>query len=362
MAELVRAQMEALGFHEVRVDEWGNVVGTIRGRGRSSVLFDAHMDTVPADPPAWKHPPYAAVVEDGRLYGRGASDMKGALAAAVYGVGLLAQTGDDFGTVHVCASVAEEAVEGPALERVLERLRPECVVIMESTGLDIAIGQRGRAELTIETLGRSAHTSNPALGINAVEKMTAVIRALAGLDMPTDPFLGPAVAVVTDIASEPFPGLSVVPHRCVITVDRRMVVGEEPAGVVGQIQTLLDRLAAADPEFRGTVSIAEDRLTTYTGREIVAPNFAPAWRIDSEHPLVTKARAALWDVGQEPRLVTYRFCTNGSGSMGRMGIPTIGYGPGREEVAHAADEYVELEELYRACEGYAALAARLSRL
>lgn len=360
-ARLVLEQMQAMGYHETHVDDWGNVVGVIRGRGRGSVLFDAHMDTVPAHPSAWQHDPFGAEVADGRIYGRGTSDMRGALAAAVYAIGQMAADPGGLGTVCVCASVAEEAVEGPALEQVCRQFSPAQVVIMESTQLGIAIGQRGRAELVIETIGKSAHSSNPWVGVNAITAMNRVIAALGQVPLGHDDLLGPAIMVVTDIMSQPYPGLSVLPHHCRITIDRRLLAGETPEGVLAQMEALLAGLAHADPAFSARVSIAEDHQPTYTGSTIVAPNFAPAWKTAPDHPLVTRAAAALREIGQAPALGKYGFCTNGSGSAGRLGIPTIGYGPGREDIAHTADEYLELDQLFRAADGYAALARALSR-
>ena len=359
-ARLIGEQMEAMGYHRVEVDELGNVIGTVRGTGSGSILFDGHMDTVPAEPERWSRDPFGGEVDGGRIWGRGTTDMRGALAAALFAVGRLARDSGALGTVHVCASVCEEAVEGTALVHALRRRQPERVVIMEPSGLDIAVGQRGRAELLIETIGRSAHSSAPRLGVNAVTLMQRVLGELEGLELPEDPLLGPAILVVTDILSEPYPGLSVLPHGCRVTADRRLLVGETSEHVLGQIEAILARLAEGDPDFSGRVTIAEDRQPTYNGGLIVAPNFSPAWKIDPEEPLVTGAVAALRQIGQQPALGTYRFCTNGSGSAGVLGVPTIGYGPGHEETAHTVDEYLELDQLFSAAEGYAALAARLT--
>ncbi len=361
MAALVKDQMTRMGY-QVSVDDWGNVVGTLQGRGQGSVLFDAHMDTVPVQREQWQHDPFGGAVVGSRIYGRGTSDMKGALAAALYGIGLLAAGADELGTVHVSASVCEEPAEGPALVEVCRRLRPGCVVIQEATQLRVNRGQRGRAELQIETFGQPAHSSTPHLGVNAVLQMNQVIAAIAGLQLPVDDLLGPAILVLTDIKSNPYPGLSVVPYGCHVTYDRRLLVADTPASVLGQIEAILQRLQAADPSFRGEVRLAETAVATYTGARFVHRAFAPAWKYPAAHPLVTTAVQSLQGIGQSAVLGHYNFCTNGSGSAGVLGIPTIGYGPGREEEAHINDEFLEVDQLIAAANGYRALARSLSTL
>lgn len=356
VAAVVAGTMQVLGYHDVQTDEWGNVVGIIRGSGDGSVLFDAHMDTVPWNAAAWQHDPLGAELADGRLWGRGASDMKGALAAALYGIGRLAANPGEMGTVIVSCSVCEEPAEGPMLMKVCERWRPSAVVIQEATQMQVNIGQRGRAELIVETVGRPAHSSRPDLGINAVKSMARLLNGVAELHLPADELLGPAILEVTDVKSEPYPGLSVVPYRCRATFDRRLLVGETPSGVLGDIAEV-----AAQLGIPVELSIAETTVSTYTGRRFTHTAFAPAWKTPPESRFVQGAVAALQSVGQAAGLSHYSFCTNGSGSAGVLGIPTIGYGPGREEEAHIVDEFLALEHLYAAAEGYAALARTLSR-
>jgi acetylornithine deacetylase/succinyl-diaminopimelate desuccinylase-like protein len=108
-----------------------------------------------------------------------------------------------------------------------------------------------------------------------------------------------------------------------------------------------------------TVSIAQDVFATYTGAEVRAPNFAPAWLQSADSAIVTASRAGLRRAGLNDCLTHYAFATNGSASAGRLGIPTVGFGPGREELAHGADEHVELADLISAARGYAAIVAEL---
>jgi putative selenium metabolism hydrolase len=361
-ARVAAEVMTALGYTDVNIDEIGNVTGVIQGTGDGWVVFDGHLDTVGVgDPDAWMTDPFRATEIAGRLHGRGTADMKGAIAAMLIGLSRLRDDPPACNVV-VSASVAEELVEGYALGRVLERYPAKAVVIGEATGLRIARAQRGRAEILIQTLGIPAHSSTPQLGVNAVKAMAAVITGLSALALPSDELLGPAVLEVTDVMSHPYPGLSVIPERCDATFDRRLLVGESERDVLGEIEAALDRIKESHPLLQAQESIAVDRFTSWTGAEIVAPNFAPAWRMADDAPVVVAARQALAAAGIDPLLSHYSFCTNGSESAGRRGIPTIGFGPGDEAQAHTIDEAVEISQLHAAADGYAALARGLAQL
>jgi putative selenium metabolism hydrolase len=349
VAERVRVELERLGY-AVEVDRLGNVVGTRDRGGGPCVLFDAHMDTVGVtDPAAWSADP-AGERRDGRLYGRGAMDMKGPLAAVVHG----AVAAEAAGRVVVCASIAEELVEGAATVEVARRVRPDVAVICEATGLRVAIGQRGRAELTVEVFGRPTHSSRPDLGVNAVDAMADVLAAARAIKLPSHPALGPAILVPTDVISRPYPGLSVVPDHCAVTFDRRTLPGESEEDVVAPLRAAVEA-AVAPHGATGRVTVAVDRFDSYSGARVEAPNFAPAWFIDAA---AEPARTALAALGAEP--THWAFCTNGSGTAA-LGIPTIGFGPGDESLAHRVDEFIALDELYAGARGYAALAAALTR-
>ena len=358
VARLVEEEMRALGYG-VEVDSMGNVVGTIGARSGPCVLVDAHMDTVGVtEPEQWTHDPRGERAGD-VLYGRGTMDMKGPLAAAVYGVALL-RGRLARGRVVVSATVAEELVEGPALTHVATRVRPDYVVIAEATSLKIARGQRGRAEIRIEVFGRPTHSSRPDFGINAAQAMVDAVVALRDIRPPRHEVLGEGILVLTDVKSEPYPGLSVVPDYCVATFDRRTLPGETEDDILGPARRAVDQ-ALAGTGASARVRIAEDDFTTYTGARITAPNFAPAWFCDEGAGIVVAAAAGLAEAGISPQLTHYAFCTNGSGTAGRLGIPTIGFGPGDEALAHRVNESIEVAELTIGARGYAAIATALTR-
>lgn len=359
VAELVATEMQELGFR-VDTDDLGNVTGTVEAGPGPCIIIDSHMDTVGVtNHEAWSFDPNGERV-GGRLYGRGAMDMKGPLAASVYGIAALR---DHLrrGKVVVSATVAEELVEGPALARVAEWMHPNFVIICEATSLRLARGQRGRAEIKVEVAGRQSHSSRPQLGVNAAQVMVDVIHALREVRPPTHRLLGEGILVLTDVISRPYPGHSVVPDRCLATFDRRTLPGETEEDVLGPVRQTVERVLIGT-EAQAEVTIAEDDFETYAGERMRAANFAPAWFFEDDHEVVSQALRGLEQAGISPLLTHYAFCTNGSGTAGRLGIPTVGFGPGEEELAHRTDEYVEIDQLAAAARGYGAIAQRLTSM
>ena len=356
-ATVLADELCGLGF-DVEVDELGNVVGTLELGPGPIVLLDCHLDTVVVDGvERWTRDP-AGEVAGGRVYGRGTVDMKGPMAACVHGVAALRDL--EVGTVVVTGTVAEELVEGACLVPVAERVRPDYVVICEPSHGTLAVGQRGRAEVVVDIEGRSCHSAHPEAGVNAADVMADVVVALRDVGPPHDPFLGDGLMVLTDMMSHPYPGLSVVPGRCVATYDRRTLVGESEDDVLVPVRAVVDDVAARWGT-RGTVTVATDDFTTYTGVRVQAPNFAAAWRTAEDSRLVTAAVAGLEAVGLPATISHYGFCTNGSGTAGQLGLPTIGYGPGEQDQPHTVDESISLEDLRAAAVGYAGIVSSLLR-
>lgn len=366
VAALIAEEMRALGYDEVRIDGCGNVIGCLRGSrpGGAKVLLDGHIDTVPVtDLERWSFEPFCGSVDGDKLRGRGASDMKGAVAAMITGAAYFAeQTGRDFaGEIYVAGVVYEELFEGVSARRVSEAVRPDYVIIGEASDLNLKIGQRGRAEIELETVGKPAHSSNPEKGVNAVKKMMKLLAALESYRPRHQEGLGVAIQELTDIISYPWPGASVVPQRCVATLDRRLLVGDTPESVLAPIQAAIDRLAAEDPQFSATAYIREESKVCYTGETIAAQRFFPAWLYSEDDAFVQACFEALQEIGGDPILTHYSFCTNGSHYAGEAHIPTVGYGPSPESLAHTIDEYVSVSQLKKSAEGYAALIGALLR-
>lgn len=348
--------MKQMGFDEVTVDKYGNIIGCIKGnRPGKKVLFDGHIDTVPVTEEAeWLYPPFAAEIHDGKIYGRGTSDMKGAVAAMTCAASNYAKdTGKDFaGEIYVAGVVHEECFEGVAAREISKNVRPDYVVIGEASQLNLKIGQRGRAEIVIETFGKPCHSANPEKGINAVYKMAKVIEAIRTLAPTYHPVLGDGILELTDIKSAPYPGASVVPEYCRATYDRRLLVGETKESVLEPINGLLEKLMAEDPELKVKASYAVGRERCHTGNEIEGERFFPGWLYDKDDDFVQAVYTKLTEKGFTPEITQYNFCTNGSHYAGEAKIKTFGLGPSRENLAHTLNEYVEIEQLTKVTECY----------
>jgi len=363
VADALSGYFRKCGVTEIVTDRCGSLVAFMRGdKPGKTILFDGHMDTVPVvDGEKWPHGPYAGEIENGRLYGRGASDMKCALACmAVAAAAHWKKTGGRFaGTLAVAGVVHEECFEGVAAREISARVRPDCVVIGESSECNLKIGQRGRAEIVLETFGKSAHSASPEKGVNAVYHMAELVRRIRNIVPPRSDVLGPGILELTDAKSAPYPGASVVPNYCRATYDRRLLVGETKASVLAPIQNVLDAAAKDIPKLSAKVSFAHGEERCYTGETISGERFFPGWAFGEDEPFVQEALAGLRESGVEPKITHYNFCTNGSHYAGEAGIPTIGFGPSTETLAHTRDEWIALDEIKTALSGYAGILNRL---
>lgn len=355
-ADYLRQAFKKYGYDEVLSDDYGNVIGHIKGkRPGKKILFDGHIDTVPViDAAVWEHQPFGGELVDGKIYGRGASDMKGAVSAMIFGASYFAEEchRDFAGDIYVAGVVHEECFEGVAARQISKMVQPDYVVIGEASELNVKRGQRGRAEIIVETTGKAAHSANPQAGINAVYKMTKLIHKIRTLRTSCHDVLGEGILELTDIKSSPYPGASVVPDYCRATYDRRLLVGETREDVIRPIRELIEKLALKDAEFTAKAYFSEGTEKCYTGALISSERFFPGWLYEEQDEFVQAALGGLLDVGLQPKLTQYSFCTNGSHYAGEAGIKTIGFGPSRENLAHTIDEYIEADQLIKAAKGY----------
>lgn len=345
-----------MGFDEVYIDEYGSIIASIRGDNPGPrVLLDAHIDTVPVtDPLKWKHSPFGAEIEDGRIYGRGTSDMKGALSAMIVAVGSFSEKykRNFNGEIHISGVVHEECFEGVAARKISERVNPDIVIIGEASNLNIKCGQRGRAEIVVETFGKSAHSANPDKGVNAVYKMMKLVNEIQKINSPDHDILGKGILELTDIKSSPYPGASVVPEYCRATYDRRLLVGETPKDVLEPIELIISKMEEEDINFKAAVSLAIAQEECFTGNTIEGERFFPGWLFSKQDNFIQKVWTGLREIGIPSELTEYSFCTNGSHYAGEKSIKAIGFGPSMENLAHIVDEYIEISQLQGACEGY----------
>ena len=361
VAERIVAEMRKLDYDDAFIDPMGNAIGRI-GNGSTNLVLDAHMDTVGiGDRGAWPHDPFEGKLEDEIVFGRGASDNKGAVAAEVYGGRLIADRGLDGAdvTVYVVGTVMEEDCDGLALGYVLTETLPgvHAVVLGECTGLAVYRGHRGRMEISVTTKGVSAHASAPDRGENAVTAMAPIIIQITELNdrLKHDDFLGKGTVAVTKIECETA-SLNAIPDKCTVYLDRRLTEGETRDSAVAEVASLE---AARDAE----IEILAYDEPSYTGFERSTDKYYPTWTLPEEHALVRAGVAAgVSALGATPEVDKWTFSTNGVWSAGHLGIPTIGFGPSEEKWAHTVLDQCPVDDLVASIAFYAALPAALSSM
>jgi putative selenium metabolism hydrolase len=351
VAARVERELRALGFADIHYAPYGDLVARI-GDGARVLLYDSHLDTVSiGDAREWRHDPFGGVIEDGWMYGRGTVDEKGSTPPMIYGLAIARNLGwlDGF-TAYYFGSI-EEWCEGLSAQIFAEQehVRPDFVIIGEPTNLRVYRGHKGRCEMRVTARGRSAHGASPWLGDNAIYKMQEVIRAVRELDarLPHDPFLGRGSIVVTHIESRAA-SLNAVPDRCTIVLDRRLTRGETAHEALAQVRALL-------PSNDFDVEFLRYTRPSYNGYVREHEQIFPAWTYDETHPLVRAALATSRALSLETTTGKWNFSTNGAYWAGVAQIPSVGFGPGEEELVHTVDERVRVDDVIRAAEWYALL-------
>jgi putative selenium metabolism hydrolase len=355
VARRLAEEMELVGLEAVHADRAGNVVGRL-GSGSAPVLvFNGHTDCVGAgDTEAWTRDPFGALLEDGIVYGRGACDMKGPLAALVYGAKLLKDARRPRqGTLYVVGVVQEETCEGLGMRLLMEEegLNPDYVVLGEPSNLAVALGQRGRVEMRITTRGKASHGSAPERGDNAIYKMARIALGVEALNgaLAEDPVLGKGSINLAMISGGD--DRIVVPETCTAYLDRRLARGENETIAVQEIGKIAKEVGVT-----AEVEVLNYRSQSYTGLPCEARLVFPAWATRRNHRLARAAFAATGSVvGHAPESIIWRFSTDGAYTAGVAGIPTIGFGPGEERYAHTADDQIRMADVVTAAHVYAQL-------
>lgn len=352
-----------------QVDEAGNVYGEIDGGEGPVVLLNGHLDVVPEGSlEAWKpYSPFKAAVEGDVLIGRGASDLKAGLAAQFFAFKRIKQALDAGaslkGKVIFSAVVHEEAAEMLGMQylidHTLEGEKIDLCILCEPSSGRVALGHRGKVELVVKTMGKTAHSSQPKQGINALEKMLPVMQYIFE-EMPKTlkghPVLGDNSVTITDCIVRPG-AQSIIPDECEISIDRRYSPDETLEDVVRQLMAVLDGFEEKDPEFKAELHPRAYCEKTYTGYTCEVNKYHPPWATDQQIPVVKKALDALENAGQKPECFYWKFGTDGGYTAGLRGIPTIGYSHAEEKWAHQPKEQVKISQMMKTIEGTEAMLA-----
>jgi acetylornithine deacetylase len=303
-----------------------NVIGVLEGRapGRS-MMFCGHIDTVGV---AGMTRPFDPVTRDGRLYGRGAQDMKGGVAAMVDAARVLVHAGGLAAGRLIIACVVDEEHGSIGADALVSAWRADAAVVTEPTELSVAVAHKGFEWVIVETEGRAAHGSRPKDGRDAIMRMGRVLGALETLDRTLQqgrahPMLGAASLHASLI--EGGRELSSYPDRCTLQLERRTIPGE-PDGVAGQeVARILETLHAGDPEFEGRAK---------------SQFFRSPYEIDPGHELPRALAAAAAAIGHESGMIGMSFWTDAA-ILGGAGIPSVLFGPTGAGL-HGLDEWVDL--------------------
>ncbi len=342
IAGIVQREMKKIGIREVFQDEAGNVIGRIQGLGEApAVMLNTHLDHVDVgDESRWPFPPFGGEIHEGKVWGRGAMDIKGPLAAQVYGVAPLTVEPPP-GDVYV-SSVVQEEVGGLGARHLATHLEVPLVIIGEASQNRLRRGHRGRTELNLHVEGRSVHASIPETGVNPLFVVARFLNELASLEMRVDPELGPSSLAATLIRTDQTSS-NVIPGEAWLTVDWRNVTGESGEEVRRRLaeigkSCLIDG-ASAD------VELVKLHMKSFTGVEMEYSSYQPAFVIEESHPALAGAKQALTgvtEVREETEL--WRFATD-AGHFADAGSLVIGFGPGHEGLAHRVDESISIADL-----------------
>jgi putative selenium metabolism hydrolase len=354
IVEYIIKKMKDFGFDEAYSDGFGSAVGRI-GDGPVKILYDAHIDTVKVtESEEWQYPPFGGKIVDNKIYGRGAVDEKPAMAGFLMAGKVLKQyVGNETlpFTLYVVGSVFEEDFEGYPLLHLVKNggITPDFVLLGEPTDLQVYRGQKGRMEIDIETVGRSAHGAHNVQGINAIYKITPVIAEIEKLDrqLPAKEPLGKGSITVSQVISRA-PSLCSVPDYAQIHIDRRLTINENQESVLKELQEIVNKTG-----IQANISIPRYSGVSWKGTKFEQEAYFPTWIIEEDHPLV---RAGLRTAGKVPgtsaKSGAWAFSTNGVATAGQLGIPTIGFAPGKEELSHSSREELALDDLLKAAQFY----------
>jgi len=339
-AEVISAELSHPGI-DCRIDTWdqnrANIIAQVKSCERKdALLFACHLDVVGPGEAKWEKNPFGAIESNGKIYGRGSADMKGGIAAAVTAIRQIVDSGTKLQGDIVFAAAAGEETDSCGAKRFISdssRL-PEFVgvVIPEPTDFAIVTSHRGMLWLEVTTTGKAAHGSTPQLGVNAIDSMRLVLDELENYEIPAEPhrLLGECSMSVNTITGGK--ALNVVPDKCSIGIDIRTLPEQNHQDIITGLENIFARLKSENPQFDAEVCMVRQVQPLETDCSCVfVKEFCSA-------------------VGTS-ETVAVGFTTDGP-YFASLGAPVVIFGPGKPEVCHKPDEYIEINDVEKAVDYY----------
>ncbi len=348
----IKEILEDAGVEHVRVDGFGNLIARV-GNGPKKLAIDAHIDTVDTgDPEQWENAPFSGLIKDGYVHGRGTVDQEGGAASMITAARILQELDyDEEYSVYFTFTIMEEDCDGLCWEYLIneEKLVPDFAVITEPTNLGIYRGHRGRMEFELDFSGISCHGSAPERGKNVIYAASRFALEVEKLNnnLKDDPFLGKGTIAPT-LLSTKSPSLCAIPDQGRMHIDRRLTWGENKQSSLQELENI--------SEDDVKIYVPNYDKPSYKGTVYEQEKYYPTWKISEDHQLVKDAQKTYQELFQEDgRVDKWTFSTNGVSICGRHQIPTVGFGPGNEELAHAPNEKIPVNHLEKAAGFYALL-------
>ena len=344
-AEVIADEFGRAGINS-RIDNWdqirANIITRIESAGqRAGLLFACHLDVVGPGEAAWKNPAFSAVETDGKIYGRGAVDMKGGTAAAVIAIRQIVESGVKLKGDIVFAAVAGEETDSAGASRfvddknLMKELTPQGlagVIIPEPTDFEVITAHRGMLWLQISTKGKAAHSSTPQLGVNAIDSMRRVLNELESYEIKAGPheLLGICSMSVNTITGGK--AMNVVPDKCSLGIDFRTLPQQNHNEIVFDLQEIFERLKTGDENFDAEISILRQVQPLETD-------------VNSEFVKIFGSAVGI----SETKAIGY---TTDGPHFASLGAPIVIFGPGKPQLCHKPDEYIDISDLEKCVEYY----------
>jgi putative selenium metabolism hydrolase len=362
LGHFLKDKMRKFGFDISKVDHLHDAMGTIKGSGGGrSLLLNGHIDHVPVGDMI---DPYSGRLMDGEefgtkgmvVYGRAASDMKGAVDAMIMAGKMIKDLGLKLEGDYKVAAVAQEEIGGAGTMSTIvdSRFLGDVVLIGEATNMELALGHRGSIKTSIVVEGRACHASAPERGINALYIAISLINKIREElvpRLPDHPVYGKASLVVTQIEVSP-KATNVVPEECIFHIDCRNNPNFSAETLYYELKELIKELKVEDPEFKAIV---------LPSSLIKEKRFSGFYTDSEKFPVVEEARDAITEIYREPEKKVWTFATDGR-IYSRLGLPVIGFGPGEEKFAHTEQDHVKVEDYLNTIKVYAWLACKICGL